>query len=378
MLSYTGTLDYGGSLFDLFKKTESGVKRSRETWFGKIASIFSRDSFGDEVWEELEELLVSADVGVETTGKLLSKVKQRVKTDRLSGSSQIREALKEEMIGLLSVPSSRASTPLSGTPTRPRSPVSCHSTPLTSAHSESFTPCHSDPERSEGEESKPAQGEGGEESYSAPGRVREGEESPRVILVVGVNGSGKTTSIAKLAYVFTSQGQRVILAAGDTFRAAASEQLRHWGGKVGAEVVAHQPGGDPGAVAYDAVQAGYSRHAQAVIIDTAGRLHTKFNLMQELKKIKRVVAKHDASAPHQVLLVMDATTGQNGLAQARHFAEAVDVSDIFLAKLDGTARGGIVLAICDQLKIPISYIGTGEKLEDMAPFDARVFVNAIL
>lgn len=384
-------------MFDLFRKTESGVKRSRETWFGKIASIFSRDSFGDEVWEELEELLVSADVGVETTGKLLSKVKQRVKTDRLSGSSQIREALKEEMIGLLSVPSSRSSTPLSGTPTRPRSPVSCHSTPLTSAHSESFTPCHSDPEPfafchperregscdaqgklREGEESKPAQGEGGEESYSAPGRVREGEESPRVILVVGVNGSGKTTSIAKLAYVFTSQGQRVILAAGDTFRAAAIEQLRHWGGKVGAEVVAHQPGGDPGAVAYDAVQAGYSRHAQAVIIDTAGRLHTKFNLMQELKKIKRVVAKHDASAPHQVLLVMDATTGQNGLAQARHFAEAVDVTDIFLAKLDGTARGGIVLAICDQLKIPISYIGTGERLEDMAPFDARVFVNAIL
>jgi fused signal recognition particle receptor len=195
--------------------------------------------------------------------------------------------------------------------------------------------------------------------------------------VVGVNGSGKTTSIAKLAYGFTSQGKRVILAAADTFRAAAIEQLKHWGGKVGAEVIAHQPGGDPGAVAYDAVQAGYSRHAQAVIIDTAGRLHTKFNLMEELKKIKRVVAKHDASAPHQVLLVMDATTGQNGLTQAKHFTEAVDVTDIFLAKLDGTARGGIVFAICDQLNIPISYIGTGEKLQDMAPFDAEVFVNAI-
>jgi fused signal recognition particle receptor len=307
-------------LFDLLKKTELGVKRSKETWFSKIANIFNRDAFGDEVWEELEELLVSADVGVETTSKLLSKVKQRVKTDRLSQPSQVRETLKEEMVSLLSIPPSRPST-------------SCHS------------------ERS--------------------------EESPQVILVVGVNGSGKTTSIAKLAYGFTSQGKRVILAAADTFRAAAIEQLKHWGGKVGAEVIAHQPGGDPGAVAYDAVQAGYSRHAQAVIIDTAGRLHTKFNLMEELKKIKRVVAKHDASAPHQVLLVMDATTGQNGLAQAKHFTEAVDVTNIFLAKLDGTARGGIVFAICDQLNIPISYIGTGEKLQDMAPFDAEVFVNAI-
>jgi fused signal recognition particle receptor len=307
-------------MFDSVKRTESAVKRSKETWFGKIANIFNRGSFGDEVWEELEELLVSADVGVETTSKLMSKVQQRVKTDRLSEVSQIREALKEEMVSLLSVPSSR---------------------PLASGHSE------------------------------------RSDESPQVILVVGVNGSGKTTSIAKLAYGFTSQGKRVILAAADTFRAAAIEQLEHWGEKVGAEVIAHHPGGDPGAVAYDAVQAGYSRHAQAVIIDTAGRLHTKFNLMEELKKVKRVVAKYDASAPHQVLLVMDATTGQNGLAQAKHFTEAVDVTDIFLAKLDGTARGGIVFAICNQLNIPISYIGTGEKLQDMAPFDAEVFVNAI-
>jgi fused signal recognition particle receptor len=307
-------------MFDFAKRTESAVKRSKETWFGKIANIFNRGSFGDEVWVELEELLVSADVGVETTNKLVSKVKQRVKTDRLSEVSQIRAALKEEMIGLLSIASSKSSA---------------------SRHSERT------------------------------------EESPHVILVVGVNGSGKTTSIAKLAYGFTSQGKRVILAAADTFRAAAIEQLEHWGEKVGAEVVAHQPGGDPGAVAYDAVQAGCSRHAQAVIIDTAGRLHTKFNLMEELKKIKRVVAKQDASAPHQVLLVMDATTGQNGLAQAKHFTEAVDVTDVFLAKLDGTAKGGIVFAICDQLNIPISYIGTGEKLEDIAPFDAEIFVNAI-
>jgi fused signal recognition particle receptor len=304
-------------VLNLLKKNEPGLKRSKENWFGKIANIFNRDAFEDEVWEELEELLVAADVGVETTSKLLSKVKQRVKTDGLSDVSQIREALKEEMVSLLSIPQRAIPIP------------------------------------------------------------KQSGEPPYIILVVGVNGSGKTTSIAKLAYGFISQGKRVILAAADTFRAAAIEQLKHWGWKVGAEVIAHQPGGDPGAVAYDAIQAGYSRHAQAVIIDTAGRLHTKFNLMEELKKIKRVVAKHDASAPHQVLLVMDATTGQNGLAQAKYFTEAVDVTSIFLAKLDGTARGGIVFAICDQLNIPISYIGTGEQLQDMAPFDAEVFVNAI-
>jgi len=302
---------------DLFKKTELGVKRSREAWFGKIANIFDRSSLGDEVWGDLEELLVSADVGVETTNKLLNKVKQRVKADKVTDVSRAKDVLKHEMVSLLAV--------------RRRANSS---------------------------------------SGQNPG-------SPLVVLVVGVNGSGKTTSIAKLAYGLTSQGKGAILAAADTFRAAAIEQLKHWGDKVGAEVIAHQPGGDPGAVAYDAVQAGYSRHAQAVIIDTAGRLHTKSNLMEELKKIKRVVAKHDATAPHQVLLVMDATTGQNGLAQAKHFTEAVDVTDIFLAKLDGTARGGIVFAVCDQLNIPISYIGTGEKLEDMAAFDAEVFVNAI-
>ena len=304
-------------MLDLFKKTELGVKRSREAWFGKIANIFDRSSLGDEVWGDLEELLVSADVGVETTNKLLNRVKQRVKADKVTDVSRAKDVLKHEMVSLLAV--------------RRRANSS---------------------------------------SGQNPG-------SPLVVLVVGVNGSGKTTSIAKLAYGLTSQGKGAILAAADTFRAAAIEQLKHWGDKVGAEVIAHQPGGDPGAVAYDAVQAGYSRHAQAVIIDTAGRLHTKSNLMEELKKIKRVVAKHDATAPHQVLLVMDATTGQNGLAQAKHFTEAVDVTDIFLAKLDGTARGGIVFAVCDQLNIPISYIGTGEKLEDMAAFDAEVFVNAI-
>ena len=293
---------------------EQGVRQSKEAWFGKIAHIFDRGSVGQEIWDELEELLVLADVGVETTKKLTDRVKQRVKLDKLTQASQIRAALKEEMVNLLNIPSK---------------PINADS-------------------------------------------------MPQVILVVGVNGSGKTTSIAKLAYGLTSQGKRVILAAADTFRPAAIDQLRYWGEKIGAEVIAHQPGSDPGAVAFDAIQAARNRHAQVAIIDTAGRLHTKFNLMEELKKIKRVAAKLDPTAPHQVLLVLDATTGQNGLTQAKYFTEAVGITGIFLAKLDSTAKGGIIFAICHELNIPIAYIGTGERLQDIAHFDAENFVSSIL
>jgi fused signal recognition particle receptor len=300
-------------LFDWLKKTESGVKRSKETWFSKIAHLFDQGPIGEETWEELEELLILADVGVETSGKLIDKVRQRVKTEKLIEPSQVKATLKGEMVNLLNITQFRPTT-----------------------------------------------------------------SPPTILLVVGVNGSGKTTSIAKLAYNYTSQGKQVILAAADTFRAAAIEQLQYWGKEVGAEVIAHKPGGDPGAVAFDAIQAAHSRETQVVIIDTAGRLHTKFNLMEELKKIKSVAAKQDASAPHQVLLVMDATTGQNGLTQARYFTQAIGVTDIFLAKLDSTAKGGIVFAICNELNIPITYIGTGEKLQDIAPFNAESFVNAIL
>ena len=329
----------------------------------KVAHLFERETLGEETWDELEELLISADVGVETTIKLLDRVKQRVKTGKLAEPSQIRSVLKEEMINLLSIPSSRPFASLRVTPCHSEGALRCL--------------CHSDPERSEGEESHRS-GQAPRPKNLAQGGLREGEESPQVILVVGVNGSGKTTSIAKLAYGFTSQRKKVILAAADTFRAAAIDQLKYWGREVGAEVVAHQLGGDAGAVAFDAIQAAHSRHAQVVIIDTAGRLHTKFNLMEELKKIKRVASRHDASAPHQVLLVMDATTGQNGLTQAKYFSEAIGVTGIFLAKLDGTAKGGIMFAIRDELNIPITYIGTGEKLQDIAPFDAEAFVDAIL
>ena len=316
-------------LFDFLKKTESAVKRSKETWFSKIAHVFDRDLLGEETWEELEELLILADVGIETTEKLLSKVKQRVKAEKLTQPSQVKTALKEEMVNLLNT--AQFGSPASSPPV---------------------------PRQIKG---------GGDDGHL-----------PFIILVVGVNGSGKTTSIAKLAYSYTSQGKRVILAAADTFRAAAIEQLQYWGGKVGAQVISHKHGGDPGAVVFDAIQAAYSREAPLVIVDTAGRLHTKFNLMEELKKIKRIAGRQDASAPHEVLLVMDATTGQNGLTQAKYFTQAVGVTDIFLTKLDSTAKGGIIFAIYDQLNIPIAYIGTGEELPDIASFNAETFVNAIL
>jgi fused signal recognition particle receptor len=298
---------------DTLVVTQQAVRRSRETWFGKIAKLFDQARVEDTVWDELEELLIAADVGVATTQKLIEMVKQRVKTEKLNEAAQVRAALEEEMVSLLTVESRAAAVSNS---------VSLYA-----------------------------------------------------ILVVGVNGSGKTTSIAKLANNFKNEGKKVILAAADTFRAAAIDQLKRWGERVGVEVVAHQPGGDPGAVVYDAIQAAQNRRVQVVIIDTAGRLHTKFNLMEELKKIKRVVSKYEL--PQEVLLVIDATTGQNGLAQARHFTEAVGVNGIFLAKLDGTAKGGIVLSICDELKIPITYIGTGEQLGDIAPFDANAFVTAV-
>ena len=275
--------------------------------------LFDRPTVGDEVWDELEELLIGADVGIKTAEKIIGVVRDRADKESLDGS-QVREALKSEMIGILSI-------------------------------------------ASQGESVAPA--------------------LPRVTLFVGVNGGGKTTSIAKYAHRLQGDGKRVLLVAADTFRAAAIDQLQRWGERARVDVAAHQPGADPGAVVYDALQAAKNRQVDEVIIDTAGRLHTKYNLMEELKKIKRVAAKIDAASPHEVILVIDATTGQNGLTQARYFTEAVGVTEIFLAKLDGTARGGIVLAICDELRIPIKYIGTGEKLEDMAEFDAGAFVEAL-
>ncbi len=298
---------------DIGKKTEQGVSRSREGFFSRIAGLFNRTTIEESTWDELEELLISADVGMETTGKLLERVRKRTRDEKLIEGSQVRTALKEEMVRLLDVP----------------------------ARAEAVT----------------------------SGAVM------KVILMVGVNGTGKTTSIAKLASDYKNNGKKVLLGAADTFRAAAIDQLKMWGGRVGVDVVANQPGADPGAVVFDTLEAARSRAADVVIIDTAGRLQTKHNLMDELRKIRKVSGKYDAE--QEVLLVIDATTGQNGLSQARSFTEATDVNGILLSKLDGTSRGGIVLAICDLLQIPIKYIGTGEQIGDIAPFDPVSFVNAI-
>jgi len=298
-------------MFGLFKKTEKGVKRTREAWWGKVVHLFDRPTFGDELWDELEELLISADVGVSTTSKLVERLKQRVSKENIKEAGRAMDALKAEIASMLKVP-------------------------------------------------------------AAPLPTTDGKLN--VILVVGVNGVGKTTSIAKLAHSYKEQGKRVLLVAGDTFRAGAIDQLKVWGERIKVPVIAHQPGGDPAAVVFDALESA-KKGAEIVIVDTAGRLHTKFNLMEELKKIRRVVDK--SGIEPQVLLVLDATTGQNGLTQAKYFTEAVKLTGILIAKLDSTAKGGIVLAICDELKIPILYIGTGQELDDFAPFNPDDFVEAL-
>ena len=300
------------------EKTQEGVRKSRESWFGRVRNILSGPRIDEEVWEQLEEVLISADMGVDTSLKLVEGLRVRARDEGLAQPRQIFDALKQELTSVLQVT------------------------------------------------------EGDPWLDAATG------DGPFVILVVGVNGSGKTTSIAKLAHQLKEADKKVVLGAADTFRAAAGEQLEILGRRTGVDVVSHQSGADPGAVAYDAFQASKARGADVLIIDTAGRLHTKTNLMEELKKIRRVVNRLDPTAPHQVLLVLDATTGHNGLAQAKHFTEAVDCTGVFLAKLDGTSKGGIVLAIKNELGLPVLFIGTGEQVGDMAPFDPEEFVDALL
>ena len=301
------------------ERTQQGVRKSRDTWFGKIMGVLRSSQLDDSVWEELEEVLISADVGVETSLELVGRLRSITADMRYNDPQQVFDALKLELLAGLK--------------------------------SDSPSDFDADAELS---------------------------ETPLVVLVVGVNGAGKTTSIAKLAHHFQESGKRVLLGAGDTFRAAAIEQLQALGQRVGVDVISHRQGADPGAVAFDAFQAARARKADVLIIDTAGRLHTKSNLMEELKKIVRVIGRLDSAAPHQVLLILDATTGHNGLAQAKSFTEAVGCTGVFLAKLDGTAKGGIVLAVRESLGLPILFIGTGEKLEDMAVFDPEEFVDAIL
>ena len=303
------------------ERTDEALQRTRKSWFGQITGLFDRGSVDDQLWEELEELLIGADVGVATTQKVLDSVRERVEAERIKETDSVRAVLKETLIAILNAPQGTGRL-----------------------------------WRTNGGESPP---------------------KPAVILVLGVNGTGKTTTIAKLAHAYRASGGRVVIAAADTFRAAAIEQLQEWGERVGADVVAHKQGADPGAVVFDAIVAAESRDADAVIIDTAGRLHTKLNLMEELRKIRRVIERKEPSAPHEVLLVLDATIGQNALLQTEAFTEAVEVTAACLTKLDGTSKGGIVFAISDQLGIPMRFVGTGERPEDLAPFSAEAFVEAL-
>lgn len=262
-------------------------------------------------------------MGISTTEKLLDNVKEQVRQAGIKDPAAAREVLKRELVAILSAPEQR--------------------------------------------------GQLWGDNATGADAIK-----PAVILVVGVNGTGKTTNVGKLAFAFQEDGKKVVLAASDTFRAAAIDQLKAWGERIGSDVIAHQPGADPSAVAFDAISAAQSRDADVVIIDTAGRLHTKTNLMEEMRKIHRVIQRKDPTAPHEVLLVLDATTGQNALVQAQYFTEAVTVTGVLLAKLDGTARGGSVFAICDQLGIPIKFVGTGERPDDLSPFWPEEFVEALL
>ena len=299
-------------------KVQEGLKKSRESWFSRMVQIVQRRQLDESLWEELEELLISADVGVATSISLIERVRAEASSRNLKEAEEVIDLLKAELVALLSA----------------------------------------------------ADGASGREQSHTPGQ-------PRVILAIGVNGVGKTTSIAKLAHYLTEQGSRVLLAASDTFRAGAIEQLQSWGGRIGVDVIAHRAGGDPAAIAYDALEAARARGMDAVIVDTAGRLHTKQNLMEEMKKISRVLSRLDPQAPHETILVMDATTGQNGVIQARSFTEAMGCTGVFLSKLDGTAKGGTVVAIVQELGLPVLFIGTGEGMDDMAPFHAAEFVEEL-
>ena len=297
------------------------VERTRRTFFSRIGGMFRR-GLSDDLWDELEETLIAADTGVKTTLRILTDVRERVDQERISDPEAALAILKEDMVGVLDVDTGRGQI--------------WHS----NGHHETLP-------------------------------------RPAIILVVGVNGTGKTTSIGKLAHTYKQQGKKLVLAAADTFRAAAIDQLKQWGQRIGVDVVAHQQGADPGAVVYDALAAAESRNADIVIIDTAGRLHTKAHLMEELRKVNRVIQRKFPDAPHEVLLVLDASTGQNAMHQAKYFTEAVGVTGVVLAKLDGTAKGGVIFSVCDELGVPVRFVGTGETPNDLAPFEPRQFVEAL-
>ncbi|HEX9019727.1 MAG TPA: signal recognition particle-docking protein FtsY [Nitrospirota bacterium] len=301
-------------MFGVLRSLSDGLAKTRKNFADKIGALVLGEKIDETFLDELEEALIASDVGVATASLALRDLKERFKRKELSSPAQVKERLKQILFEILSA--------------RPS-------------------------------------------SFSLAG-------SPAVVLVVGVNGTGKTTTIGKLAHRLRAEGKKVMLAAGDTFRAAASEQLSIWGERVGIPVIKHREGADPGAVVFDAVSAAKARAMDVLIVDTAGRLHTKSNLMEELKKVHRILSRELPGAPHETLLVLDGNTGQNALAQARMFKEVVGVTGIVLTKLDGTSKGGIVFAIYQELSIPVKFVGIGEAVEDLRPFDPKEFVNALL
>lgn len=299
---------------DLFSKWKTSLDRTRKSTFGRIAALVGASDINQDTWDDLEALLIQADIGVETSQLIISNLKQYVSENGITKSDEFQQALENELLSHL----------------------------------------------------------------MPPAELDLDAHHPAVILLVGVNGSGKTTTAAKLGYIYAQQGKKVLLAAADTFRAAAIDQLQVWADRLGLPVIAGQPDSDPGAVAFDAVQSAIARGTDIVLIDTAGRLHTRYNLMEELKKVHRVVGKALPGAPQAVLLVLDATTGQNALHQARAFQQAVNVNGVILSKLDSSARGGMAFAIQKELGLPIYYAGLGEKPEDLQSFNRSEFVKNIL
>ncbi|MDP7619914.1 MAG: signal recognition particle-docking protein FtsY [Dehalococcoidia bacterium] len=298
-------------------RVDEGLSKTRGAWFGKVARLFTEPKIEPELWDDLEDALIGSDVGIDLSEELIQRTRDRIRKEGLARSTQVRDVLVDEL-----------ATILQGSVDHPT-----------------------------------------ETPRSA---------KPEIILVVGVNGSGKTTTIAKIARSHLQADRTVLLTAADTFRAAAIEQLQHWGQRLKVDVIAHQSGADPGAVVFDSVRAAEARGVDVLIVDTAGRLHTKSNLMEELKKIRRVITRALPEALVRVLLVLDATTGQNGLLQAREFLKTVDVDELVLSKLDGTSKGGIALAVARELAIPITYVGFGEGIDDLAEFDPVSFASALV
>lgn len=293
------------------------LARTRNNFFGKVQTLLGQADITPDTWDELEVLMLQSDVGAATTDTLLETLKQRANDEGIVKADRLREALKEELVKLLS----------------------------------------------------PAD--------APPAYTYDKNRLLEILLIVGVNGSGKTTSIAKLSNLYVARGRKVLLAACDTFRAAAIDQLQVWGDRAGIPVIAGLPNSDPGAVAFDAIQAAYARKCDLLIVDTAGRLHTKHNLMQELIKVRNVLQRSVHQAPHQTLLVIDAANGQNAINQAKGFTQAVGVTGVILTKLDGTPKGGVAFAITSELGIPIRFIGTGEKMDDIEEFDPKAFVDGL-